>query len=248
MFNDLNPNTQPVPPKPVDDIFADTDKAPEAKKTSAYYPGDSEIETNKVGVLTSPESEETSSKSKIIKIILIFLLVLLLLALGYLAYSKFFANKGGEQVAELNAQNQQTVVTEQPIVNEEPAEPISEIPVSQEEVIIPSIPTPTTTPPVSTLVDTDMDGLSDEEENILGTGISVIDTDNDGLTDFEEVKTHSTNPLLADTDNDGLPDYQEVQIYKTNPNKPDTDGDTYLDGAEVKSGYDPSAVGKKLGE
>ena len=32
--------------------------------------------------------------------------------------------------------------------------------------------------------------------------------------------------------------------YKTNPNNPDTDGDGYLDGDEVKNGYDPNGDGK----
>ena len=249
MFNDLNPNSQSVPPKPVDDIFADTDKTVEAKKTSAYYPGDSEIEATKVGVLSSPETEEPSSKNKIIKIAIIILLVILLIALGYLAYAKFFSNKGSEQVENLNAQNQQPVATVTPtVITETPVEPVVVPPVSQEVEIIPSLPAPTTTPPVSTIVDSDTDGLADDEEIVLGTNVSLIDTDSDGLTDYEEVKNYSTNPLLADTDNDGLSDYEEVKIYKTNPVNSDTDGDTYKDGAEVKSGYDPLAVGKKLGE
>lgn len=252
MFNDLNQTNQSVPQKPIDDIFADTDKTAEAKKSNAYYPGDSEIEANKVGVLTSPETEETSSKSKIIKIILVFLLVLLLLALGYLAYAKFFSGKNIPVPADnLNTQNVPPVVVS-PVITEQPielvVEPVTTTPVSQEVVVTPSMPLATGTPPVSTLVDSDSDGLTDEEENILGTNINLIDTDNDGLTDYEEVKIYHTNPLLADTDKDGLSDYEEVKIYKTDPNNPDTDGDTYLDGAEVKSGYDPLAVGKKLGE
>jgi hypothetical protein len=245
MFNDLNSNNQSVPPKPVDDIFADVDKTAEAKKTSAYYPGDSEIEANKVGVLTSPETEENSSKSKIIKIILICLLVVVLLSLGYLAYSKFFANKEAGQVEQLNTK---PAVVETPVVVEEPVVPVAEVPVSEEVVITPSLPTPTTTPPISNLTDSDSDGLTDEEESVLSTNINLIDTDNDGLSDFEEVKTYNTNPLLADTDIDELSDYEELKIYKTNAQNPDTDGDTYLDGAEVKGGYDPTAVGKKLGE
>lgn len=249
MFNDLNQTNQSVPQKPIDDIFADTDKAAEAKKSNAYYPGDSEIEANKVGVLTSPETEETSSKSKIIKIILVFLLVLLLLALGYLAYAKFFSGKNNQPADNLNTQNVPPVVVP-PVTTEQSVEPVVEpttTPVSQEVVITPSMPLATGTPP-NTLVDSDSDGLIDEEENILGTNINLIDTDNDGLTDYEEVKIYHTNPLLADTDKDDLSDYEEVKIYKTDPNNPDTDGDTYLDGAEVKSGYDPLAVGKKLGE
>jgi hypothetical protein len=48
---------------------------------------------------------------------------------------------------------------------------------------------------------------------------------------------------LTDSDKDDLPDMYE-EIYGTNPNKADTDGDGYLDGAEVKGGYDPNGPGK----
>jgi hypothetical protein len=34
-----------------------------------------------------------------------------------------------------------------------------------------------------------------------------------------------------------LSDGDEVIIWKTNPMNPDSDGDSYLDGSEVKSGY-----------
>ena len=72
-----------------------------------------------------------------------------------------------------------------------------------------------------------------------------VDSDGDGLSDEEEL-TLKTNPNIIDTDNDGLSDYEEVYIYSTDPLNPDTDGDTYLDGTEVESGYDPRVVGGKL--
>ncbi|MCK4592551.1 hypothetical protein KAT63_03905 [Candidatus Parcubacteria bacterium] len=71
------------------------------------------------------------------------------------------------------------------------------------------------------IIDTDGDGLKDEEEKVLGTDINKFDTDSDGLNDFEEVKKWGTNPLI-----------------------PDTDGDGYLDGEEVNAGYDPSGSGR----
>jgi len=70
-------------------------------------------------------------------------------------------------------------------------------------------------------VDTDQDGLSDEEENILGSKIDDTDSDDDGLFDREE-----------------------VEVYDTNPSNPDTDGDTYTDGSEVAGGYNPNGDGK----
>ncbi|MBI5766065.1 hypothetical protein HZA71_02440 [Candidatus Falkowbacteria bacterium] len=69
-----------------------------------------------------------------------------------------------------------------------------------------------------------------------------IDSDNDGLTDEEERKL-GTDPNNFDSDNDGLTDSAEVKIYKTDPLNPDTDGDGYKDGPEVSNGYDPTKPG-----
>lgn len=71
----------------------------------------------------------------------------------------------------------------------------------------------------------------------------VADFDNDGLTNEEE-EVLGTDPNKADTDDDGLNDYQEVKIYKTNPLKADTDGDGFKDGGEVTKGYNPNGEGK----
>ena len=73
-----------------------------------------------------------------------------------------------------------------------------------------------------------------------------VDRDKDGMTDTEEAKL-GTSPTSADTDADGLFDKEEVYTYHTNPLNPDTDGDTYLDGAEVKGGYNPNGPGKLFG-
>jgi len=70
-----------------------------------------------------------------------------------------------------------------------------------------------------------------------------IDTDQDGLTDEEELAL-GTDPNNIDTDGDGLFDREEVMVYKTDPLNPDTDGDGYLDGEEVKNGYNPNGPGK----
>ena len=73
----------------------------------------------------------------------------------------------------------------------------------------------------------------------------ILDSDNDGLTDVEEEKL-GTDYLNPDTDGDILFDGEEVNVYKTNPLKKDTDGDGYEDGAEVKAGYDPAGPGKLI--
>lgn len=116
------------------------------------------------------------------------------------------------------------------------------------------------------IVDSDADGLSDEEEAALGTNPNLADTDGDGLNDFVEVNTWQTNPLVADSDGDGVNDGAEVAngldpndnsdaaldpdgdgltnaeeiALGTNRNVADTDTDGLGDGAEVNThGTDP---------
>ncbi len=103
-----------------------------------------------------------------------------------------------------------------------------------------------TTDPLSP--DTDHDQISEGLERILGSdprdptdGGFLGDTDGDGLTDGQEevvgwivianggtpIDVHS-NPNAADTDLDGLPDYAEF-VLRTDPNEPDSDGDGLAD-------------------
>ena len=60
-------------------------------------------------------------------------------------------------------------------------------------------------------------------------------------------ENNSTKSIFLDSDQDGLSNEEEL-VYGTDPNNPDTDGDGYSDGAEVRSGYDPTkkAPGDKL--
>jgi hypothetical protein len=106
-------------------------------------------------------------------------------------------------------------------------------------------------------MDSDNDGLTNEDEVIYGTDTNNADTDSDTLSDGDEVHTYLTNPLLADTDNDGMPDGYETShqldplvndneddidddgltnvnemLAGTDPNNSDTDGDGILDGAD----------------
>ena len=84
--------------------------------------------------------------------------------------------------------------------------------------------------------DADGDGLSDEQEAILGTNPNDNDTDNDTLGDYDEINIYSTNPLLSDSDNDGLTDDYEVYISSTDPNDSDSDNDGLPDGFEINYG------------
>jgi hypothetical protein len=90
------------------------------------------------------------------------------------------------------------------------------------------------------LVDTDLDGLSDDDEIARGTAPNDPDTDGDGLTDGEEVSSVGTDPLDADSDDDGLDDGTEVGTTGTDPLDADSDDDGLGDGAEVLTvGTDP---------
>ncbi len=103
-----------------------------------------------------------------------------------------------------------------PVVGPPPEAPLPTVIPSEAEESLPPV-----TPPV--VVDTDGDGLTDEEEARLGTDSAKVDTDDDGLTDYEEVIIWKSNPLTADTDGDG-----------------------YSDGIEVRNGYNPLGAGKLL--
>jgi hypothetical protein len=106
-------------------------------------------------------------------------------------------------------------------------------------------------------IDSDNDGLTDDDEVIYGTDTNNEDTDSDSLSDGDEVHIHFTNPLIADTDADGMSDGYEIShqldpllkdseddqdndgltninemLANTDPNNPDTDGDGILDQAD----------------
>ena len=96
--------------------------------------------------------------------------------------------------------------------------------------------------------DLDDDGLTNDEEETLGTDPLNPDTDGDGLTDGTEVNgENATDPLDSDSDDDGLSDGDEdknasgsVNEGETDPNDPDTDDGGVNDGDEVNlNGTDP---------
>lgn len=89
--------------------------------------------------------------------------------------------------------------------------------------------------------DPDADGLTNAEEQTVGTDPTKSDSDGDGLTDGEEVHTYQTDPLRnGDTDGDLLTDAAEILTYHTDYKKPDTDGDGASDAYEVQVFSDPT--------
>lgn len=92
-------------------------------------------------------------------------------------------------------------------------------------------------------LDSDGDGLTDEDERSRGTDPYNIDSDNDGYSDSIEV-VGGFDPLTLedsskiDSDGDGLSD-QDEQNNGTNAYITDTDFDGVDDSAEILAGTDP---------
>jgi len=110
------------------------------------------------------------------------------------------------------------------------------------------------------LMDTDDDGISNDDERTAGTDVEDADSDDDGLLDGDEAswnrdtdKDGKINALDYDSDNDGLPDGLETGVSEadedtdttagnfiadedpsttTDPLDPDTDDDGVPDGDE----------------
>lgn len=89
---------------------------------------------------------------------------------------------------------------------------------------------PVATPTPNNSLDSDADGLTDLQEQQLGTNIHKVDTDDDGLRDNEEVNLYHTDPLKADTDNDGFNDFEEAVTNNTDPLDADEDDDGFSGG------------------
>lgn len=201
--------------KSVEDIFAKTDRVEDLtpQKPSAFQPKQSTVS----GVEAASDKEQKvvkpSGGSKKFLIIGVIALAAVLFGFGgWYGYSKFFSVPEEEFQAPVDDQAQEL---------DEQVEPEEQKPVTKPESQPVSQPEITPQPPVDQFLDSDQDGLTDEEEKQLGTDIDSVDTDKDKLFDREEVK-----------------------VYKTDPLNPDTDGDGFLDGEEVKSGYDPRGEGR----
>jgi hypothetical protein len=85
--------------------------------------------------------------------------------------------------------------------------------------------------------DPDGDGLTNAEEEVLGTDPDALDSDGDGVDDGSEVDA-GLDPLNPDTDGDGLNDGDEFTAG-TDPFNPDSDGGGRVDGTEVAEDRDP---------
>lgn len=198
----------PKPAGGVDDIFLQTDTgvAPPAPEKITLPPGPS----------SPPTSSGPDKKYFLIGlIVLLFILVVAGAVWAVKNYGTSILKKNVVPQVNTN-QNGQPASNEEPKTEEQGSEAVNNIGTSSE---INASTSTLETPPQ--LLDSDEDGLTDEEEDELGTDKTSSDTDSDGLFDREEVK-----------------------VYKTNPTNSDTDGDGYKDGDEVKDGYNPKGSGK----
>ncbi len=99
-------------------------------------------------------------------------------------------------------------------------------------------------------IDTDGDGLSDEQEiSKYHLNPYTADTDGDGFEDNVELRNGYSPHFSAgkkitdvDQDNDGLSDGLEF-AFGSDLKNPDTDGDSFSDGLEIQNAYDPSNAG-----
>lgn len=118
------------------------------------------------------------------------------------------------------------------------------IPDECDQVVTPT-PTPTPTPlPLDPERDEDRDGLTNGEEDTIGTNPRIKDTDEDGFEDGVEVAVE-TDPLdpddpadKTDNDNDGIPDFGG--LGDNDPTTSDSDGDRFADSLEIVRGTDPN--------
>jgi Bacterial TSP3 repeat len=127
---------------------------------------------------------------------------------------------------------------EAPVTTATPTTVAGSVPASTAPASATTIPT-NTEPVAPAEFDSDGDGLSDEDEIVIGSDPNNPDTDGDGLSDYEEASgAFNSDPTLADTDSDGLSDGEEADLG-TDAGARDTDGDGLDDGDEVIGGTDP---------
>jgi len=146
------------------------------------------IETKKV----EPKFKKKISFNKIVRLIIIFIIIIAIIFGLWFVFSK---------IKEKSLEGDKTETPVEQLEQEELKETPLDLKKPEDEKIL----------------DSDRDGLTDLEEDELGTDKYSLDSDKDGLFDKEEVKIYLTNPLSSDTDEDGI-----------------------LDGEEIKKGSDPN--------
>lgn len=207
MFDNLQKDTVMAP---VEDMFGGTDKVKEKSplRPTSQAPLQPSVPSPSPAYSGADAEMYASDNKKYFILGLIILVAAGLIFGGFWAFNKF----GQTQIKKIENNNTQSQNVTEPTATE----PVTE---KKEESAVPQVP-------------------------VVPVAPVAVDSDQDGLTNEEEVNIYKTNPDVTDTDGDGLFDREEVKVYKTNPLKKDTDGDGHSDGVEVKSGYNPNGPGK----
>ena len=224
-----SPKGEPV----VQDIFANMDK-PDSNIPLNPQPSGTITKPLEANVGAQSANQPPVKSASKAKLVLVILIILVVAAAGVLVYSQYFKKAPAE------------VIIPESVVNIE-----EDVPVNDSEA--------TTESPVADIIETE---INTEEPVAIDTNLSteegepVVETgDNidmgEGLTSEEPAVIGEENTLVPeevavdlDSDQDGLSDADEINVYGTNPLKSDTDGDGYLDGDEVKNGYNPLGDGR----
>ncbi len=234
MFENLNNKDA----ERVDDIFADSDKAEEARPNNIPFakampnvdlPGikqqvDQISAKEKIDLDDFDDETKKAPGGKVLKKIFIMILILAIIGLlAYIVYAKILLPKA------LNVEKENS----NQVVNLDLGDNVELTNTTPEEEIVATTSTSTE--------ENDLTATS-TEDNI--DPLKKMDSDYDLVTDFDELYVYSSDPYNPDSDGDTISDFDEVFIFGTNPNKNDSDTDTYLDGKEISSGYNPLGTGK----
>lgn len=202
---DLRANFNQNIPKPVEDILAEVDST---AKPAVFQPKTTSAQSVDYGAENSTLGTNGFKKFFIPGVVIIGMVFIF--AIGYWGINFYLNLQTVDKNVNTNAiqqpspaeNNNKEINKEEKIVEEEKIEEKEIVDINEEQNNKASTSTPAEEA-ISQLVDSDQDGLTDEEEKILGSDPNLIDSDNDGLFDREEVKVYNTDLLSADTDADG---------------------------------------------
>ncbi len=210
-----------TPSQPVEDIFSETEN-PDPGVVLPNMP----LEGAPADAVPQPPVLPSQSSGKLKVFIVGFIGVLIIAGGGWYVYDRFLSGDQLE-IGEIGNVPSDAFLPPDPVV----ADPVVDDVVADEvdDQVEPEAPIDTPEPIVEPVAEV--------------IPVAPVDSDSDGLTDEEELSL-GTNPQSLDSDADGLTDSDEVKIWKTNPLATDSDGDGFSDGDEVKNGYNPAGPGK----
>lgn len=176
----------PAEQKPLEDIFASTDKPAKPEVFLPKAPAASPLPIGWENKNRGANYQKFLVAGGILAGAILFFL------LSWYIYNRFPPGEDKTKTEETKTEN------------------LSEEKTSEQPAVIPEEEKTEEPLPLKETKDSDNDGLDDETEKNLGADPYSSDSDNDGLSDKEEVEVYSTNPINADTDADGYLDGQEV--------------------------------------